>query len=151
MVVDVGQTVESSDVAVTLEQIDITPSEARVWLRYSPTKSDTFLKGDDWTMSGSLYIGSRSDNGVDNWGVVLPENPEDEENPGARGGCNSISNNPCFLSYLDPLFPDTDPLDGTLTLIANRSSPPHGPGPWPPPYGTWTFHFTVPAISRLDP
>jgi len=145
-ITDVGQTVESSDVAVTLERIDITSSEAQVWLRYSPTKPDTFLKVTDWAMSGSLSIGSRGDNGVANGPASLQENPDDEEYPSVPGRCNSnISSNPCFLSYLDPPFLGTNPRDATFILTADSLSPNQGPWPAAPSLGTWTFRFNIPV------
>ncbi len=144
-IIKVGQTVKSNDVDMTLEQIDITLSEARIRLRYTPTKADTFLNGNDWVAYGGLSISRASGTGPE----ALMENPEDEEQPEEPGRCNSnISNNPCFLSYLMPPFPSTNPVDCTLTVTAFRPSPSQGPWPAPPPFGTWVFHFTVPTALK---
>ncbi len=135
VVLEPQQEVESKGVKMTLERIDVTASEARVSIRYSAPKPGMFIDLGDWVSFSTLFVGPE---GGENSLMLL----------GQSDACYSgLESNICVFSYDGtPLIGDA-PMDCRLTVTASQPSPKYIGGEGPPPYGTWVFHFAVPAVS----
>jgi hypothetical protein len=136
IVLEPHQEVESNGVILTLERIDVTASEARVSILYSATKPGTFIDLGDWVSFSTLLIGPE---GGENNLMLL----------GQSNACYSgLESNICVFSYDGAPLIGNAPIDCTLTVTASQPSPKYIGGVAPPLYGTWVFHFAVPAASK---
>lgn len=94
-IAEVGQTVESAGVSVTLERVVVTPAEARFYLRYAPPNGRTDL---EWVPVHSLRV-----NGL-------------ERGSGAITGGNKLSSDRWYSSVLAPLYDE----QGEWTFTINE-------------------------------
>jgi hypothetical protein len=133
VLVPVGQTVENSDVEFTLDRVDVTASETRLYLHFKPVNPQAPMYEFNWATSAELR--SESDS-----------KPEDINlQPGLDGDASCNNDSICVFSYSSSSLLRTTPTSYRLTVSV-----------WPPtapccggemkPLGTWVFHFTVPAL-----